>query len=80
MKIKLKNDAILGGTSIKFHKGKVYNAIVATNQPNWLKDEKVFAQKSNGDSILLYKEDYVIVDEFPANTFLFHARAKLANW
>ncbi len=46
-----------------FHKGRVYSALVATNQPNWKEKGKVFAIKQNGAEILLQRGEYEIVGE-----------------
>ena len=56
MKIKPKKNYKLLGTSISIDKTKVYNAIIATNQPNFKEKGLVFC----GD-ILLNKNEYNII-------------------
>jgi len=75
MKIKLLNTIIQTGTNIKFHKGKIYSAIAATNQPgairlvNKKKDiaiNKVFVQRGN-DSMLVENDgsfEFVEIPEY----------------
>mgnify|MGYP003463596259 CR=1 FL=1 len=53
-----------GGPSLDT--SKVYEAILATNQPNWKEEGKIFVRFSATDesnSILLVREDYDIVEE-----------------
>lgn len=64
MKIKMLQTCKLLGTYPiwTFHKGRLYNAVYATNQPNWKANGLVFAQKINGnENILLRKGEYEIV-------------------
>lgn len=72
MKIQLLNSVIQAGTNIKFHKGRIYSAIPATNQPRALrliknqtdlKVNKVFVQRGE-DSCLVEENDFKIID-FP---------------
>lgn len=72
MKVQLLNSVIQAGTNIKFHKGRIYSAIPATNQPRAmrlvknqtdLKVNKVFVQRGE-DSMLLDQNDFKIID-FP---------------
>ena len=57
MKIKPASDFRLLGTDEKIQKGKIYDAEWATNQPNWIKERKIFV-----GNILLVKGEYEIVD------------------
>ena len=61
MKVKLLSTSKLLGTEIVLHKGRIYKAVIATNQPDYKAAGKIFIVKSNGDSILLQKGDYKIV-------------------
>jgi hypothetical protein len=61
MKVKLLVTAKLLGTEIVVHKGRIYKAVIATNQPDYKEAGKIFIVKSNGDSILLKKGEYQIV-------------------
>lgn len=63
MKIRILNTVSRLGTwpLWTFHKGLKYNAVHATNQPEWKEKGLVFAQKANRENILIGKEDYVIV-------------------
>ena len=42
-----------------FHKGKTYNAVNATNQPNWKEKGLIFVEKKNGYSFLVEMSDYI---------------------
>lgn len=75
MKIKIKDTVKCASRGITFHKGKIYNGIVALNQPgavrfvdhkNGISVNKVFVTKGNDEnnSLLLNKNDFVIT-EFP---------------
>lgn len=60
MKIITNNDyklAHLTGANALFPQGK-YTAIIATNQPNYKEEGKVFIQNLYGNDILLTKDDY----------------------
>jgi hypothetical protein len=63
MKIQMTQTAKLLGTypMWTFHKGRRYSAVHATNQPEWKEKGKVFAEKANGESILLEREDYKVI-------------------
>lgn len=70
MKIQLIQDVIQASTNLRFYKGRIYNAIPATNQPRAIRlikqktdisINKVFAEKKEG-SILLDQNDFVIID------------------
>jgi hypothetical protein len=53
MRVKLLNTYKLVGTNWKFHKGRVYRAEKAVNQPNYEKLGLYFVIKKNNESILL---------------------------
>lgn len=44
-----------------FFKGRTYDAVTATNQPDYLSRGKLFVSKKTGGCILVEKGDYVIV-------------------
>lgn len=44
-----------------FHKGRRYNAVVATNQPDFQVKGLVFATKANGAEMLLSVGEYKVV-------------------
>ncbi len=50
------------GKAATFHKGRIYTAQLASNQPNWIAKKKIFAEKANGHSILLQHGEYDIVN------------------
>lgn len=58
MKIRMNQTVSLLGTypQITFHKGRTYTADTANNQPNHESKQLVFAQKRNGQSMLLSGE------------------------
>jgi len=56
MRVKPKLDYHLTGTSITLDSSKVYEAIHATNQPDWEEKEKIFV-----DGVLLEKGEYSII-------------------
>ena len=56
MKIKPNSDFSLLGTGLKIKKGNIYNALPATNQPEWREKGKIFVEE-----ILLEKGEYEIV-------------------
>jgi len=64
-KIRMNQTVKLFGTwpMVTFHKGTTYTAYPATNQPNWRKRGLVFAEKRNGEGILLCPEDYTVVSD-----------------
>lgn len=65
MKIKPKMDYELSGTEIKMNKNKIYNAVPATNQPEWKKKGKIFAEVHGYPygigHFLLEKGEYTII-------------------
>lgn len=65
MKIKMNHTVCLlnYGKTHTFHKGRIYNAVDATNQPDWQFRGKVFVNKAKTPdcSMLLYREDYTKV-------------------
>jgi len=72
MKVQLINSITQAGTNIKFHKGRVYNATVAANQPRYmrliknqtdLKVNKIFVNRGE-DSCLAEEKDFTIIS-FP---------------
>jgi hypothetical protein len=56
MKIKPKLNYNLLGTKIRLNKNKIYNGIIATNQPNYKKEGLIFVNE-----ILLNKKEYKII-------------------
>jgi hypothetical protein len=58
MRIRMNQTVRLLGTYplISFHKGTSYEAVPAVNQPNHQAKQLVFAQKRNGQSMLLSGE------------------------
>jgi hypothetical protein len=56
MKIKPKLNYNLLGTKIRLNKNKIYNGIIATNQPNYKKAGLIFVNE-----ILLNKKEYKII-------------------
>ena len=56
----LENYKLLG-TDIKLDKTKVYNAVHATNQPEWEDRGLIFVDDDHHFGFLLSKEDYVVV-------------------
>lgn len=57
MRVKPNKNYKLLGTSIELDKEKVYDAVKATNQPNYEEEGLVFVSE-----ILLNKNEYVVVD------------------
>lgn len=66
MKVKPLNDFKLLGTEIRLSKNKIYEAIHATNQPNWESQGLIFITNAEGDSseigFLLDSTDYTIIE------------------
>ena len=60
MKVKPKENYKLYCTRIKISKDKIYDAVIATNQPNYKEEGKIFV-----DEILLTKDEYDIVPDDP---------------
>lgn len=58
MKIKPTLNYQLLGTDIRLDCNKVYNAILATNQPNYKERGLIFVQLDNNQSMLLNKTEY----------------------
>ena len=58
MKIKPNENYHLLGTNIKLNKNKIYNGIIATNQPNYKKEGLIFVNE-----ILLNKKEYIIIND-----------------
>jgi len=69
MRVQPLNDFRMLGTQIHVSKDKVYDAIHATNQPNWKERGLIFIVGAEGDLIgeplgfLLDKTDYMVVSE-----------------
>ena len=65
MRVQPLNDFRMLGTQIHVSKDKVYDAINATNQPNWKERGLIFIVGAEGDStdlgFLLDKTDYTVV-------------------
>ena len=65
MRVQPLNDFRMLGTQIHVSKDKVYDAIHATNQPNWKERGLIFIVGAEGDStdlgFLLDKTDYTVV-------------------
>jgi hypothetical protein len=57
MKVKPKENYKLLGTSIVLNKDKIYNAVIATNQPNYKEKGLIFV-----DEVLLNKKEYIIIN------------------
>tara|TARA_R100000353_G_scaffold131914_1_gene93571 strand:+ start:190 stop:363 length:174 start_codon:yes stop_codon:yes gene_type:complete len=57
MRVKPNKNYKLLGTSIELDKEKVYDAVKATNQPNYEEEGLIFVSE-----ILLNKNEYVVVD------------------
>lgn len=64
-KIRMNKTLKLLGTwpLVTFHKGTTYTAIHAVNQPNWRKLGLVFAEKRNGECMLLVSGEYTVVSD-----------------
>ena len=60
MKVRPKENYKLYCTRIKISKDKIYDAVIATNQPNYKEEGKIFV-----DEILLTKDEYDIVPDNP---------------
>ena len=65
MRVQPLNNFRMLGTQIHVSKDKVYDAIHATNQPNWKERGLIFIVGAEGDStdlgFLLDKTDYTVV-------------------
>jgi hypothetical protein len=63
-KIKMLRTLALAGTHPQwtFHKGRIYSAVRATNQPNHEAEKKIFVEKKNGQSMLLVAGDYTLLN------------------
>ncbi len=61
MKIRPTDNWRLVGPDIRLDKTRIYDAIPATNQPEFEEKKKIFAQTPRG-SMLLELGEYVIVD------------------
>tara|TARA_R100000781_G_C4035318_1_gene112038 strand:+ start:338 stop:511 length:174 start_codon:yes stop_codon:yes gene_type:complete len=57
MKVKPKRNYKLLGTSIVLNKDKIYNAVIATNQPNYKEKGLIFVNE-----VLLNKKEYIIIN------------------
>ena len=57
MKVKPKENYKLLGTSIVLNKDKIYNAVIATNQPNYKEKGLIFVNE-----VLLNKKEYIIIN------------------
>ena len=71
MKIKPTQSFKLIGSQVELIEGNVYDAIPATNQPNYEKNESIFAgdiSEHSSNNILLHKGEYEIVDESTINS------------
>ena len=55
MKVKPKENYKLLGTSIVLNKNKTYNAVIATNQPNYKEKGLIFV-----DDVLLNANEYIV--------------------
>ena len=69
MRVQPLNDFRMLGTQIRVSKDKVYDAIHATNQPDWEERGLIFILDAEGDLIgeplgfLLDKTDYEVVSQ-----------------
>jgi len=62
LKIRPTENWKLLGANIELSTDKTYDAIIATNQPNYEKNESIFAgDVENNRTILLHKGEYDIV-------------------
>ncbi len=57
MKVKPKENYKLLGTSIVLNKDKIYNAVIAINQPNYKEKGLIFVNE-----VLLNKKEYIIIN------------------
>ena len=64
MKVKPKENYKLLGTSIVLNKNKTYNAVIATNQPNYKKKGLIFV-----DGVLLNANEYIVKCDCCKNNF-----------
>ena len=61
MKVIPKENYVLLGTGFRLNKTRVYEAIHATNQPNWRKRRAIFVIDGD-ESMLLEGDDYRVAD------------------
>lgn len=66
MRVRPLNDFKMLGSRISVSKDKVYDAIPATNQPNWEERGLIFIQGAEGDTsdigFLLDNTDYEVIE------------------
>lgn len=66
MRVRPRNDFKMLGTEIQVSKDKIYDAIHATNQPNWESRGLVFIINAEGDTtelgFLLDPTDYEVIE------------------
>ena len=66
MRVRPRNDFKMLGTEIQVSKDKIYDAIHATNQPNWESRGLVFIINAEGDTtelgFLLDSTDYEVIE------------------
>ena len=66
MRVRPLNDFKMLGSGIQVSKDKIYDAVHATNQPNWESRGLVFIQNAEGDTtelgFLLDSTDYEVVE------------------
>lgn len=66
MRVRPLNDFKMLGTRISVSKNKVYDAIPATNQPDWEERGLIFIQGAEGDTsdigFLLDNTDYEVIE------------------
>lgn len=77
MKVKPLENYKLLGTSIVLDKDTAYEATWATNQPDWLRERKIFVGDDPG--VLLKAGEYAIVESDPPPD-VFAIRNLLRNW
>lgn len=66
MRVRPRNDFKMLGTQIQVSKDKIYDAVPATNQPNWESRGLVFIINAEGDTtelgFLLDSTDYEVIE------------------
>ncbi|RZD54491.1 MAG: hypothetical protein CXT67_00310 [Methanobacteriota archaeon] len=66
MRVRPLNDFKMLGSGIQVSKDKIYDAVHATNQPNWESRGLVFIQNAEGDTtelgFLLDSTDYEVIE------------------
>jgi hypothetical protein len=66
MRVRPLNDFKMLGSGIQVSKDKIYDAVHATNQPNWESRGLVFIQNAEGDTtelgFLLDSTDYEMIE------------------